>query len=179
MTAPQDPFATPSGDQPSAGGPTPGYGQPQAQPAGYGSPTSGYDAGPHGGPPYGQHGGFGTPPTQMRNGFGIAALVLGILALLTAITVFGGILFGLLAIVFGFLGRGRVSRREANNGGMAITGIVLGALGLIGSIALIAFGVSILNSDSGRELQDCLRDATTAEQQAQCEREFQDSFLNG
>lgn len=156
MTAPQDPFATPSGDQPPAASPPPAYGQQQGAPAG-----------------------FGTPPTPMRNGFGIAALVLGILAVLSAITIVGGIVLGLLAIVFGILGRGRASRGEANNGGTAIAGLVLGVLGLLGSIALIAFGVSLLNSDSGRELQDCLKGATTAEQQADCQREFEDNVLNG
>ena len=49
--------------------------------------------------------------------------------LLSVATVFAPIVLGVVAVVFGFLGRGRVKRGTANNGGVAIAGIVLGALG--------------------------------------------------
>lgn len=170
MTAPNDPFATPSGDTPPPSQPPsppsfgqqPGYGQPGGYGQQYGEPQPG----------------FGTPPAPKRNGLGTAALVLGVLALLSSITVVGGIVLGLLAIVFGIIGRGRASRGEADNGGMAVAGLVLGALGLLAAGALVAFGVSLYNSESGQELQDCLRTATTAEQQAQCQSEFEDSVVN-
>ena len=40
-------------------------------------------------------------------------------------------------MIIGFLGRGRVKRGEANNGGVAIAGIVLGALAIVSAWRLI------------------------------------------
>ena len=180
MTAPQDPFRTPgegSGGYPAQpGDPTPGYGDPSG-----GAPYGGAQPGPqpYGGPPPGGGGGFGSPPprTGGRNGLGVAALILGLLALLTSITVVGGILLGLLAIVLGIVGRGRAKRGEANNGGMALAGIILGLLGLLIAGALIAVGVSVFNSDTGKKLQDCIESA--AGNQAainQCRAELEDDL---
>ncbi len=64
---------------------------------------------PYGGtPPVGHGAGapdaHGYPPPPPRNGVGIAALVLGIVAFLSSWTVIGGILFGLLAIILGSSG---------------------------------------------------------------------------
>ncbi len=90
-----------------------------------------------------------------RNGVGIAALVLGILALVTAITLIGGVVLGVVAIVLGLVGRGRARRGEATNGGMATTGIVLGLVGILASIGLGLASVSLLNSPSGKSYQKC------------------------
>ena len=187
MTAPQDPFRTPGeGSTPSEGstpgghpqqpgGPTGGYGDP---PAGYGAAQPGPP--PYGGPPTGG-GGFGAPPppTGTRNGLGVAALILGLLALLTSITIVGGILLGLLAIILGIVGRGRAKRGEANNGGMALAGIILGLLGVLIAGALIAVGASFLNSDTGKKLQDCLESAGGNQAAInRCQTEFQNELTN-
>ena len=55
-------------------------------------------------------GAYGGGPVVARNGLGTAALVLGILALVTCWTVIGGVVLGVLAVIFGFIGRGRVKR---------------------------------------------------------------------
>lgn len=102
-------------------------------------------------------GDYGQSPVQRRNGFGIAALILGLLALVLSWTVIGGIVLGALALIFGLLGRGRAKRGEATNGGMSIAGIVLGVAGLLIAIGLIAFGVSLINSPAGRDYQQCLQ----------------------
>lgn len=117
--------------------------------------------------------GYGTPPPARRNGLGVAALVIGILSVLTSITVIGGAVLGVGAIVLGVLGRGRVARREADNRGVATAGLVLGILGLLLSAALIAFGVSLLNSPEGKQLTDCV-DRANGDQNAvaQCQTEF-------
>ncbi len=143
------------------------YGPPGGTPAGYGSgyPQAGQGAAGHG------------QPGGKRNGLGIAALVVGILAVVTSLTVVGGIVLGIVAIVLGVLGRKRAGRGEADNGGVALAGTVLGAVGLVASIALIALGLSILNSDSGQKLQDCLDNA--GQDQAavqQCQQEFQNDL---
>src|SRR4051812_3120007 len=73
-------------------------------------------------------------PTHKRNGLGIAALVLGILAVLSFLTVVGGIILGLVALILGVIGFRRGRRGEATNGTMSLVGAVLGVLGLIGSV---------------------------------------------
>ena len=111
-------------------------------------------------PGYDQGGsGYGTPPAQPRNGFGIAALVLGLLALVLCWTIIGGVLLGLLALIFGLIGRARARRGQATNGGMSVAGLVLGVLGLLLGIGLAAFGVSLLNSPAGHDYQQCIQQA--------------------
>ena len=161
MTSPQDPFATPpsdgqpSGDQPT--GPQPQYGQPQ------------YGAQPYGSQPY------GTGPTRSpSNGFGITALVLGILALLLGVVLVGA-LFGVAAIVFGFLCRARARRGEATNGGMAVAGIILGIVGILVSIFVVV-SISNLFGEEFSTLTECLEQASTQAETEQCQRDFEDQL---
>ncbi|MFE3829300.1 DUF4190 domain-containing protein [Streptomyces sp. NPDC059092] len=99
--------------------------------AGYGYP--GYPNAPYSG--YGQTGWQQAP----SNGMGITALVLGILAVVTFCFWGIGIILGVLALIFGFVGRGRAQRGEANNAGMALAGIILGAIGTLISAAFLGF----------------------------------------
>lgn len=115
-------------------------------------------------------------PARPRNGLGTAALVLGILALVTSWTVFGGVVLGIVAIVFGIVGRGRARRGEATNNGSATAGLVLGTIGLLLSVALVVFGVSVLNSSSGKQLRDCISKAgQDATAQQSCQQQFQNN----
>lgn len=81
-----------------------------------------------------------------RNGLGTAALVLGIIGSVSGLIPFffwmAGIL-GLIALVLGLAGRGRVKRGEAANKGVTTFGAVLGLLALILSVvgAVITFKV--------------------------------------
>ena len=121
--------------------------------------------------------GYARADAAPRNGLGTAALVLGILALVTSLTVIGGVALGIVAIVFGIIGRGRARRGEATNNGSATAGLALGAIALLLSIALVVFGVSLLNSGSGKKLKDCLSNAgqdQTAQQS--CQQQFQKDF---
>jgi uncharacterized membrane protein len=102
--------------------------------------------------------------------------VLGLLALLSSWTVVGGIVFGLLAIVLGVIGRGRAKRGEANNGGLALAGIILGALGLLISIGIIAGIASLLGSDTVQDLQDCIDRAATDAEVQQCQTDLQEDL---
>lgn len=144
-------------------GQTPAYGYPaEPDPAGYGYPTAqqpvqqpGYQGypGDTGYPGYqgypGYPGGGGYPVYPPRsNGFGVTALVLGILAVVTC---YFGLLFGVPAVIFGVLARGKAKRGEADNGGMALAGIITGAVGIVLSalfIALIVLGVMYGDSSS-------------------------------
>ncbi|MGW8889776.1 DUF4352 domain-containing protein [Streptomyces sp. NPDC055749] len=84
----------------------------------------------------------GTRPA--RNGLGTAALVLGIIGAVSGLIPFffwlAGIL-GLIALILGLSGRGRVKRGEATNKGVTTFGAVLGLLALILSVvgAVITF----------------------------------------
>ena len=198
MTSPQDPFATPPPGQPYRS-PDPdttpyGDGSPGRDvPHGLDQPTSQpYGQQPYGQQQYGQQPGqqqYGQPYQQQqygsvqrgpaRNGLGIAALVLGVLALLSSLFLVGGLL-GLIAIVLGVLGRGKAKRGEATNGGMAMAGIVLGVLSVIISAVVLAVGASFLNSETGSGLISCIAEA--GQDQAAidaCEQEFRSEVEGG
>ena len=186
MTAPQDPFRSP---EPGDGTPRPDRAAHPAPGApGYEQPGSGHHgSGDYGSAQYGstQYGspGYGSAPygsaprRPPRNGLGIAALVLGILALLTALFVVGGA-FGIAAIVLGFLGRGRAKRGEATNGGMALAGIVLGVLSLLLTVLVLVGVASLFQSEQFSNLADCLESAgNDRAAQQQCQAEFEEDVV--
>lgn len=170
---PPNPEGTPEGQPPQ-------YGQ-QPYPGGqYGQPYPGAQQ-PYGQQPY--QGGYGTPPPQQpaspSNGAGIAALILGIIGILTVWTIIGGIVFGVLAVILGFIGRSLVKKQRATNGGMSLAGIILGILAVIISIVLVVVGVGIFNKVGGRDLVDCLRDAGNDSAAVQrCQDEFRENVEN-
>ncbi|MEU6891254.1 DUF4190 domain-containing protein [Streptomyces sp. NPDC046557] len=132
------------GGQPPYGGP-PGYGgqPPYGGPPGYpGYPTAaGY-------PGYGP--GYPGYP-QPSNGLGIAAFVLGLLSLVACFTLVGPLVFGIVAVVLGALARGKAGRGEATNGGLALAGLICGAVGIVLGAALTLFLIlgPGYSSDSG------------------------------
>jgi len=152
---PGTPPPPPPGWQPQA---PPGWGTPPGQPP---MPPPGYPvAPPQSWPQQGTPGdwsapGYGQWTPQRNNGMGTAALVLGIVGLLLFWTVIGGIVLGILALIFGFLGRGRVKRREADNGGAATAGIVLGALALVAGIVFTLVVVLAVAEDQ-EKYEECL-----------------------
>lgn len=149
MTGPQDPFATPD---------------PNAPREPYVSPQ------PYAPQPYGT-----APVAGNRNGLGTASMVLGILSLLSWFIFIGG-LFGLIAIVLGVLGRGRARRREASNGGRALAGIVMGTIGLLLTVLVVAVGISLFTSGEFSNLTECLSDAGRDQEAVdECTRQFEDS----
>lgn len=56
---------------------------------------------------------------------------------------FLGVPLGIGGVVFGALGRGKASRGEAGNGGMALAGIITGAVGIVVGIlvSILFFGI--------------------------------------
>jgi len=81
--------------------------------------------------------------TTPRNGIGIAALVLGILALITSVSLVG-LLFGSLAVALGLPAWEAVLRNEATNRKTAITGIVLGIVAIVIGLAALAFRIWLI-----------------------------------
>ncbi|MEV7971943.1 DUF4190 domain-containing protein [Cellulomonas sp. NPDC089187] len=114
---------TPSYGQPPAYGQTPQYGAPQ-------DPAGGYPSYPSA-QPYAQTPMYGYP----KNTLGVWSLVLGIVGLVLC-----GFVTGTPAVILGNNAKKAVARGEANNGGMATAGQVLGwisiAWGVIGIIVL-------------------------------------------
>lgn len=167
MSTPEDPFRTP--DQPTGQGPS-GSAQQQPPAQGYGQP--GYGQPGYGQPGYGAP--YGTPQGQgPSNGLGIAALVLGIAALLTWFFLLGGVL-GVVAIVLGVLGRKKASRGEATNGGVALAGIITGAIGVVLTILVVVGIASLFSRADVGSFTECINNAN-GDQTAvdECSREFQ------
>jgi hypothetical protein len=99
-----------------------------------------------------------------QNGLGIAALVVGVLALLFGIFFFPlGFVLGLVGIGLGIAARKRVTRGQANNGGAALTGLVLSAIGLLIAIAFGLFVGYIFN-----EAKNCTEPGLSQAEQQQC-----------
>jgi hypothetical protein len=111
-----------------------------------------------------------------RNGLGVAALIVGVCALIGSFSIAGGIVLGIVAVILGFVGRGRVRRGEATNGGVATAGIVLGVLGIIAGLIFVAIWVGLFKEVGAGGYFDCLQQA--GEDRAlveQCANEFRQS----
>ncbi len=129
-----------------------------------------------GGPPPPPYYGYPPPPPPPRNGLATTALVLAIVGLLSVwvpVVNIVSIVLGLAAVVIGFIARGRVKRGTANNGGVAIAGIVLGALAIIISLAFIALWTTVWKDAGGGDYIDCMEKAGSDQvQQQRCADQF-------
>ena len=168
---------------PTGGGypPPPGGGYGPTAPGGYGPPPPGGYAPPPGS--WGGPGGYGPPPPgygpQQSKGLAVAALVLGIVGVLTFFLFVGGLL-GIVALVLGIVAIRQTRKGQAGGQSMAIAGTVLGGAAIvitaIYAIALSAFFVKFGTQFSS--FQDCLRHATTIQEQQDCRDQFQNDFLS-
>ena len=85
--------------------------------------------------------------TQPANGLAVAALVVGIVGLVLFWTVWGGIILGILGLIFGAVGLSKANR-GAPNKGMAVAGLALGGVALLGSIL---FAVALVTAVTSSE----------------------------
>lgn len=123
-------------------------------------------------------GAYAGEPADRRKGgagLGIAALLLGLLALAVSwVPVLGvaGIVLGLIAIIVGLVARGRAKRINGSGRGSGVAGAMLGLLAVIIG-GLITFGIVSLvqNTDAGQCLQDAGTDQAKIEQ---CLQEYGD-----
>ncbi|MET9595713.1 DUF4190 domain-containing protein [Streptomyces sp. NPDC006516] len=131
-----------------------GYPDPAAPPsAAYAYPSPAPPpSGAYGYPGYPGYAGQQAWGPAPSNGLGVAAMVLGIIAV-AGFCMWGlGIILGILALIFGVIGRGRAKRGEATNGGMALAGIILGSIAIAVSAVFLGFMIwAIANEDSGSE----------------------------
>ena len=122
----------------------PNYGSPPPPPGGgggYGAPPppGGYGGG-------GQQPGFGQP--QQTSVLAIISLVTGIIAIICCICYGAGGLFGIAALVTGFLGRKEINESggQKKGQGLALAGMICGGVGVVLSILywiLFAIGSAI------------------------------------
>lgn len=168
---------------PSGGGygppPLGGYGAPP--PGGYGAPPPGGYAPPPGN--WGGPGGYGPPPPgygpQENKGLAVASLVLGIVGVVTFWIFVGGLL-GIVALVLGIVAIRRTRRGQAGGQGMAIAGTILGGAAIvITAIYVIAVGSFFAKfGPQFSNFQDCLRHATTVQEQRDCQDQFRNDLLS-
>lgn len=136
-----------------------GYGQDasyQAQPADYNYQQNSYQQQPqqdaYG---YGQPAGYpyAAPVTKKAPGMALAAMILGIAAVLTGFLVFGALL-GIAAIILGVLSLKKTKEVGAGKA-FALTGIITGAVSILISICMLFVAISLVQAT-----QKCLEVGT-------------------
>lgn len=136
-----------------------GYGQDasyQAQPADYNYQQNSYQQHPqqdaYG---YGQPAGYpyAAPVTKKAPGMALAAMILGIAAVLTGFLVFGALL-GIAAIILGVLSLKKTKEVGAGKA-FALTGIITGAVSVLISICMLFVAISLVQAT-----QKCLEVGT-------------------
>jgi Domain of unknown function (DUF4190) len=128
QTGPQDPGQFGQGPFSGSQSGQAQYGQSQPQ---YGQPAGGYSQ-----PQYGQAMPYGRVG-RGTNSLAIAALCCGIGQ------VFAGPIAGIPAVILGFMSLGQIARTGEDGRGMAITGLVLGIVGLILTVLFIILFIAV------------------------------------
>jgi hypothetical protein len=161
---PETPSQPPPPPPPSAPPPPPPPGAPP--PPSYGAYPGSYPPPPQAS----QYGGYAPPPSAPQNGLGIASLVTAIIALLSVV---GGVVLGVVAVILGFMGWGKAKRGQATNGGVAVAGIVLGFLSIIEAVVVIGLFIWGFGEVGGTDYVDCLsRAGSDQEAVQQCADQF-------
>jgi lysylphosphatidylglycerol synthetase-like protein (DUF2156 family) len=85
----------------------------------------------------------GAPQMQQTqgNGMAVAALVMGILAVVLCFIPFLSWILGLLGVIFGAVGMSKANKIGGKGKGLAITGLILGVLGLIIGVAIFIWAI--------------------------------------
>ncbi|MFF8654321.1 DUF4190 domain-containing protein [Streptomyces huasconensis] len=150
----------------------PGFQGPQGYPGPQGHlGAQGYPAYP--GYPYQGAPGYGWPamPVAPANGMGVTGLVLGIIAAAGFCLWPLAIVLGILAVIFGAVGRGKARRGEATNGGQALAGIICGAAGIVLGVALLVITVVLSEEETDtRSLEPPARATTSTAAPAETAR---------
>ncbi|MDP9420247.1 MAG: hypothetical protein M3P53_08905 [Actinomycetota bacterium] len=103
----------------------------------------------------------------------VAGLVLAIFAGLLCWLPFVGLGLAVLALVFSILGLKKAKRGEAGGRGLAVGGVVVGGIALPLALLFTVALVALLNNEEFRDLTDCLAQAETAADEANCRELFE------
>ncbi len=85
---------------------------------------------------------------RRTNTMAVTSLVLGIAQLVGWIIILPGLLAAILAVVLGFVSMRQISRSGEAGKGLAIAGVILGFLGVLVFVILIAVGVASVNTQT-------------------------------
>src|SRR5688572_6216115 len=80
--------------------------------------------------------------TQARSGVSVAALICGVLGVISFVAIIAPLIFGPMAILFGAMGRRETAAKGMRGRGMATAGIVLGVLAVLLGGGFLALGVT-------------------------------------
>jgi membrane-bound ClpP family serine protease len=124
---------------------------------------------------------YAPAPVKQGNGFGVTALVLGIIGLVFAVipvvNVFTAIPLGVLAIIFGIVALVKAGSRGGKGKGTGGTGLVLGILALGVAIAMNALvfnaAKEYVNEEHEQYMQDC-QDMGMSE--SECQQIYDDTY---
>jgi hypothetical protein len=106
------------------------------------------------------------PGAAKPAGLAIASMVLGIVSLVLFCVWYISIPCAIVAVVLGFVARGKFKRGEGGGGGMAMAGLICGIIGLSLAVLLIA-GVLALFGYGGNKLQQEIERQRKLQQQQQ------------
>lgn len=120
-------------------------------PLNYPAPQPGYNA--YGPNPYGY---APMPPGPQSNGIALAAMITGIvsalLLLMSFMFLFVSVPFsfvgGIAAIILGFIGMGQTKRTGQNGYGMAVAGVLTGAVNLLLTVVIVLIIVAVVASNN-------------------------------
>ena len=121
--------------------------------------------------------------SERRNGMGVPALALGLLAAGTCWTGWAGVVLGLFALVAGWMGARRAFHRLATDGASSLGGLVLGLVGLV--VGLVVVWPTLVGGGGfgdGLTLDQCMDSSTSAKDMHMCKSqhlaEFNQRFPN-
>ncbi|MFC3495975.1 hypothetical protein [Glycomyces rhizosphaerae] len=115
-------------------------------------------------------------PVKQGNGFGVTALVLGLVGLIIfswipGINLFTAIPIGLLAVIFGIVALAKAGSRGGKGKGTGGTGLITGLLAIIASILMTVFVFNTLSSEADKieqeTIQDCIDSGYGTEEECQ------------
>jgi hypothetical protein len=109
----------------------------------------------------------------------VAALVLGIVGVVTFFFFIGGLL-GIVAVILGIVAIGRARKGLAGGKSMAIAGTILGGAAIV-ITALYAIALGSFFARFGTQFSnytDCLRHATTTQERLDCRDQFRNDLLS-
>lgn len=123
-------------------------------------------------PPGGAPVNYSTPANKPSVGLSVAAMIVGIVSIFPGccLTVYGMIVLGVIALILGFIAKGQADQGRAGGRGMALTGIITGAIGVIIAIILMIaahFGGQAANSWMTRMQQQIMNQQQQQQQHQQ------------
>lgn len=113
------------------------------------------------------------PVPSRKNWIGTTALVVAVGGLAICWSVLGGVFLGAVAVVMGVVGRGRVARSEADNRPVATSGIALGVLAIVVSLALVPAWVRFYGEVDVPVYLDCAAKASDQQGAQRCADDLQ------